>query len=78
MRRRFHFVFQSYVLLAIIIFLPYISQCLKWCRSKAIGKQQVSSWREGFIKYIRLPLARDVLVVDVDSFQNDTSLTFFN
>lgn len=32
------FVFQSYVLLAIVIFLPYISQILKWCRNKAIGK----------------------------------------
>ncbi|XP_060927306.1 endosomal/lysosomal proton channel TMEM175 [Limanda limanda] len=27
----------SYVLLAIVIFLPYISRGLKWCRSKAIG-----------------------------------------
>ncbi|XP_070297388.1 endosomal/lysosomal proton channel TMEM175 [Salvelinus sp. IW2-2015] len=31
-------VFQSYVILAIVIFLPYISQSLKWCRSKAIGQ----------------------------------------
>ncbi|XP_062237314.1 endosomal/lysosomal proton channel TMEM175 isoform X1 [Platichthys flesus] len=27
----------SYVLLAIVIFLPYISRGLKWCRSKAMG-----------------------------------------
>uniref|UniRef100_UPI003D6F8DD9 endosomal/lysosomal proton channel TMEM175 n=1 Tax=Danio rerio TaxID=7955 RepID=UPI003D6F8DD9 len=37
----FSFIFfqLSYVLLAIVIFLPYISQCLKWIRSKAIGGQ---------------------------------------
>ncbi|KAM4616445.1 endosomal/lysosomal proton channel TMEM175 [Polymixia lowei] len=36
----FSFIFfqLSYVLLAIVIFLPYISQSLKWCRSKAIGQ----------------------------------------
>lgn len=45
MRRWHHFVFQSYVLLAIVIFLPYISQCLKWCRSKAIGRHQTGSWK---------------------------------
>ncbi|XP_054630470.1 endosomal/lysosomal proton channel TMEM175 isoform X2 [Dunckerocampus dactyliophorus] len=27
----------SYVLLAVVIFLPYISQCAKWCRVKLIG-----------------------------------------
>ncbi|XP_051952602.1 endosomal/lysosomal potassium channel TMEM175 [Xyrauchen texanus] len=37
----FSFIFfqLSYVLLAIIIFLPYISQSLKWIRNKAIGGQ---------------------------------------
>lgn len=36
----FSFIFfqMSYVILAIVIFLPYISQSLKWCRSKAIGQ----------------------------------------
>uniref|UniRef100_A0A667YU32 Endosomal/lysosomal proton channel TMEM175 n=1 Tax=Myripristis murdjan TaxID=586833 RepID=A0A667YU32_9TELE len=36
----FSFIFfqLSYVLLAIVIFLPYISQSLRWCRSKAIGQ----------------------------------------
>ncbi|ROL44876.1 Endosomal/lysomomal potassium channel TMEM175 [Anabarilius grahami] len=29
----------SYVILAIVIFLPYISGCLKWIRNKAIGGQ---------------------------------------
>ncbi|XP_017560614.2 endosomal/lysosomal potassium channel TMEM175 [Pygocentrus nattereri] len=35
----FSFIFfqLSYVLLAIVIFMPYISQCLKWIRNKAIG-----------------------------------------
>ncbi|KAK0156483.1 Endosomal/lysosomal potassium channel TMEM175 [Merluccius polli] len=38
----FSFIFLqlSYVLLAIVIFLPYISQFLKWCRSKAIGQEE--------------------------------------
>nr|XP_057927796.1 endosomal/lysosomal proton channel TMEM175 [Doryrhamphus excisus] len=27
----------SYALLAVVIFLPYISQCVKWCRGKVIG-----------------------------------------
>uniref|UniRef100_A0A3Q2QMZ2 Endosomal/lysosomal proton channel TMEM175 n=1 Tax=Fundulus heteroclitus TaxID=8078 RepID=A0A3Q2QMZ2_FUNHE len=38
----FSFIFfqLSYVLLAIIVFLPYISQCLKWCRSKAIQVEE--------------------------------------
>ncbi|XP_058491941.1 endosomal/lysosomal proton channel TMEM175 isoform X2 [Solea solea] len=27
----------SYALLAVVVFLPYISQGVKWCRSKAIG-----------------------------------------
>ncbi|KAJ8395840.1 hypothetical protein AAFF_G00027230 [Aldrovandia affinis] len=36
----FSFIFfpLSYVLLAFVTFLPYISQSLKWCRSKAIGQ----------------------------------------
>ncbi|XP_026066897.1 endosomal/lysosomal potassium channel TMEM175-like [Carassius auratus] len=29
----------SYIVLAIVIFLPYISQCLKWIGNKAIGGQ---------------------------------------
>ncbi|XP_022073053.2 endosomal/lysosomal proton channel TMEM175 [Acanthochromis polyacanthus] len=43
----------SYVLLAIIIFLPYISQCLKWCRSKAIG--QVEDTPDSMLFYTYLP-----------------------
>lgn len=37
----FSFIFLqlSYVLLAIVIFMPYISQSLKWIRNKAIGGQ---------------------------------------
>ncbi|KAG7477206.1 hypothetical protein MATL_G00091530 [Megalops atlanticus] len=37
----FSFIFfpLSYVLLAVVIFFPYISQSLKWCRGKAIGQQ---------------------------------------
>ncbi|XP_055055900.2 endosomal/lysosomal proton channel TMEM175 [Misgurnus anguillicaudatus] len=37
----FSFIFfqLSYVILAIVIFLPYISQSLKWIRNKAIGGQ---------------------------------------
>lgn len=52
-----HFVFQSYVLLAIVIFLPYISQCLKWCRSKAIGRHQTWCWK--LIKAILAVIADD-------------------
>ncbi|XP_062418181.1 endosomal/lysosomal proton channel TMEM175 [Pungitius pungitius] len=35
----FSFIFfqLSYALLAVVIFLPYISRSLKWCRSKAFG-----------------------------------------
>uniref|UniRef100_A0A672P2P7 Endosomal/lysosomal proton channel TMEM175 n=1 Tax=Sinocyclocheilus grahami TaxID=75366 RepID=A0A672P2P7_SINGR len=33
----FIFIPLSYIILAVVIFLPYISQCLKWIRSKAIG-----------------------------------------
>ncbi|CAL8253454.1 unnamed protein product [Boreogadus saida] len=38
----FSFIFLqlSYVLLAMVIFLPYISQFLKWCRSKATGEEE--------------------------------------
>ncbi|XP_030643593.1 endosomal/lysosomal proton channel TMEM175 [Chanos chanos] len=40
----FSFIFfqLSYALLAIVIFLPYISQSVKWIRNKAIGQQ----WEE--------------------------------
>ncbi|KAJ8380476.1 hypothetical protein SKAU_G00012540 [Synaphobranchus kaupii] len=36
----FSFIFSpmSYVLLAIVIFLPYISQSVRWCHSKATGR----------------------------------------
>ncbi|KAG5834253.1 endosomal/lysosomal proton channel TMEM175-like [Anguilla rostrata] len=38
----FSFIFfpLSYVLLAFVTFLPYISQSLKWCRNKAIGQME--------------------------------------
>ncbi|XP_026884770.1 endosomal/lysosomal potassium channel TMEM175 [Electrophorus electricus] len=38
----FSFIFfqLSYILLAIVIFMPYISQSLKWIRNKAIGSQE--------------------------------------
>ncbi|XP_076856924.1 endosomal/lysosomal proton channel TMEM175 isoform X2 [Brachyhypopomus gauderio] len=38
----FSFIFfqLSYILLALVIFMPYISQCLKWVRNKAIGGQE--------------------------------------
>ncbi|KAM7391105.1 hypothetical protein PAMP_021821 [Pampus punctatissimus] len=51
----FSFIFfpLSYVLLAIVIFLPYISQCLKWCRSKAIG--QVEETPDSMLFYTYLP-----------------------
>ncbi|KAM4576596.1 endosomal/lysosomal proton channel TMEM175 [Odontesthes bonariensis] len=51
----FSFIFfqLSYVLLAIVIFLPYISQCLKWCRSKAIG--HVEETRDSMLFYTYLP-----------------------
>ncbi|XP_028851327.1 endosomal/lysosomal proton channel TMEM175 isoform X3 [Denticeps clupeoides] len=36
----FSFVFfqLSYVILAVVVFLPYISQCLSWCRTKLFGR----------------------------------------
>lgn len=51
----FSFIFfqLSYVLLAIVIFLPYISQCLKWCRSKAIG--QVDESPDSVLFYTYMP-----------------------
>nr|XP_046241871.1 endosomal/lysosomal potassium channel TMEM175 isoform X1 [Scatophagus argus] len=51
----FSFIFfqLSYVLLAIVIFLPYISQSLKWCRSKAIG--QVEETPDSMLFYTYLP-----------------------
>uniref|UniRef100_A0A3Q1HVS9 Endosomal/lysosomal proton channel TMEM175 n=1 Tax=Anabas testudineus TaxID=64144 RepID=A0A3Q1HVS9_ANATE len=49
-------VFQlSYALLAIVIFLPYISQFLKWCRSKAMGKCQVEESPDSMLYYTYLP-----------------------
>ncbi|KAL4617489.1 endosomal/lysomomal potassium channel TMEM175 [Arapaima gigas] len=38
----FSFVYPllSYVLLAVVIFFPYISQSLRWCYSKAVGKDE--------------------------------------
>ncbi|XP_061586668.1 endosomal/lysosomal proton channel TMEM175 [Cololabis saira] len=51
----FSFIFfqLSYVLLAVVIFLPYMSQCLKWCRSKAIG--QVEETPDSMMFYSYLP-----------------------
>ncbi|XP_068166853.1 endosomal/lysosomal proton channel TMEM175 [Antennarius striatus] len=58
----FSFIFfqLSYVLLAIVIFLPYISQCLKWCRSKAIGPVAESPDSVMFYTYLpNEPLSKD-------------------
>ncbi|KAM8886932.1 endosomal/lysosomal proton channel TMEM175 isoform 7-T7 [Spinachia spinachia] len=51
----FSFIFfpLSYVLLAVVIFLPYISQSLKWCRSKVIGPVQESP--DSMLLYTYLP-----------------------
>ncbi|CAG5918979.1 endosomal/lysosomal proton channel TMEM175 isoform 1-T2 [Menidia menidia] len=51
----FSFIFfqLSYVLLAIVIFLPYVSQGLKWCRSKAVG--QVEETPDSMMFYTYLP-----------------------
>ncbi|XP_065807912.1 endosomal/lysosomal proton channel TMEM175 [Labrus bergylta] len=51
----FSFIFfqLSYVLLAIVIFLPYISRSLKWCRNKAIG--QVEETPDSMMFYTYLP-----------------------
>lgn len=35
------FICQSYALLAIVIFLPYISQFLRWCRDRIIGEMRL-------------------------------------
>ncbi|XP_033828665.1 endosomal/lysosomal proton channel TMEM175 [Periophthalmus magnuspinnatus] len=43
----------SYVLLAIVIFLPYISRCLQWVRSKALGPVEESP--EELLLYSFLP-----------------------
>ncbi|XP_075903305.1 endosomal/lysosomal proton channel TMEM175 [Nelusetta ayraudi] len=58
----FSFIFfqLSYVLLAIVIFLPYISQCLKWCRSKAIGHVEETPDSMMFYTYLpNEPLSKD-------------------
>lgn len=51
----FSFIFfqLSYVLLAIVVFLPYISQCVKWARSKVIGP--VAESPESMLFYTYLP-----------------------
>ncbi|XP_024131382.1 endosomal/lysosomal potassium channel TMEM175 isoform X1 [Oryzias melastigma] len=50
----FSFIFfqLSYVLLAIVVFLPYISQTFKWCRSKAIGQVEESPDEVLFYTYL--------------------------
>ncbi|KAL2100129.1 hypothetical protein ACEWY4_004523 [Coilia grayii] len=52
----FTFIFYqlAYVILAIVIFLPYITQSLKWCRSKAIG-QPVEDTPESMLFYTYHP-----------------------
>uniref|UniRef100_A0A8C2DFQ4 Endosomal/lysosomal proton channel TMEM175 n=2 Tax=Cyprinus carpio TaxID=7962 RepID=A0A8C2DFQ4_CYPCA len=45
------FIQVSYIILAIVIFLPYISQCLKWIRSKAIGQVEDSPDSVPFYTY---------------------------
>ncbi|KAM6945232.1 endosomal/lysosomal proton channel TMEM175 [Lycodopsis pacificus] len=58
----FSFIFfqLSYVLLAVVIFLPYISQSLKWCRSKAIGQVPESPDSTLFYTYLpNEPLSKD-------------------
>ncbi|XP_008334059.1 endosomal/lysosomal proton channel TMEM175 [Cynoglossus semilaevis] len=50
----------SYVLLAIVIFLPYITRCLKWCRSKAIGPVEESPEVELFYSFLpNEPLSKE-------------------
>ncbi|KAM3610504.1 uncharacterized protein V6R79_004839 [Siganus canaliculatus] len=51
----FSFIFYpvSYMLLAIVIFLPYISQSVKWCRSKTVG--QVEESPDSLLYYSFLP-----------------------
>ncbi|KAM9858993.1 endosomal/lysosomal proton channel TMEM175 isoform 2-T2 [Aulostomus maculatus] len=58
----FSFIFfqLSYVLLAIVIFLPYISQSLKWVRSKAIGGVAETPDSMTFYTYLpNEPLSKD-------------------
>ncbi|XP_040051415.2 endosomal/lysosomal proton channel TMEM175 isoform X1 [Gasterosteus aculeatus] len=58
----FSFIFfqLSYALLAVVIFLPYVSQSLKWCRSKAIGPVQESPDSVLFYTYLPdEPLSKD-------------------
>ncbi|XP_028313273.1 endosomal/lysosomal proton channel TMEM175 isoform X2 [Gouania willdenowi] len=58
----FSFIFfqLSYVLLAIVIFLPYISQGLKWCRSKAMGPVEESPDSVMFYTYLpNEPLSKE-------------------
>uniref|UniRef100_A0A673JRZ7 Endosomal/lysosomal proton channel TMEM175 n=1 Tax=Sinocyclocheilus rhinocerous TaxID=307959 RepID=A0A673JRZ7_9TELE len=45
------FIQVSYIILAIVIFLPYIAQCLKWIRSKAIGQVEDSPDSVPFYTY---------------------------
>nr|XP_020450721.1 endosomal/lysomomal potassium channel TMEM175-like isoform X1 [Monopterus albus] len=53
-------LFQSYVLLAIVIFLPYISQCVKWCCSKAVGHVEETPDSMLFYTYLpNEPLSKD-------------------
>lgn len=58
----FSFIFfqLSYVLLAIVIFLPYISQFFKWCRDKIIGPVEESPDSMLFYTYLpNEPLSKD-------------------
>ncbi|KAF7656128.1 hypothetical protein LDENG_00046020 [Lucifuga dentata] len=58
----FSFIFfqLSYLLLTVVIFLPYISQLLKWCRSKAIGQVEESPDSMLFYTYMPSePLSKD-------------------
>ncbi|XP_056275155.1 endosomal/lysosomal proton channel TMEM175 [Pseudoliparis swirei] len=58
----FSFIFfqLSYVLLAVVIFLPYISQSMKWCRNKAIGPVEQSPDSMLFDTYLPdEPLSKD-------------------
>ncbi|XP_029685355.1 endosomal/lysosomal proton channel TMEM175 isoform X2 [Takifugu rubripes] len=58
----FSFIFfqLSYALLAIVIFLPYISQFLKWCRDKIIGPVEQSPDSVLFYTYLpNEPLSKD-------------------
>lgn len=52
----FSFIFfqLAYVILAIVIFLPYITQSFKWCRSKALG-QPLEDTSESMLFYTYQP-----------------------